>query len=343
MLKSFRGDTIVYTINGPKRIDKIVESDFILNNKSSYSKIKDIIKDKNKNKIYKLKLHNNIDNFMLTKYTQIYCIQNIPYNININNIPKYITDESRISEPSYVSISNLTDFDYIGYPIPLFNIEKKCDEDFFRFYGILLYFNFNNIFKFDLNKNSNTVEFVKKYLDNNDIKFEENESINNNVIIIIDNNNLDKKFNNNYNDLNKKNSNSLVKGFLELSITDDNKSYLYYKTNNKNIVYIIKFLLFKFDVLISTFFYKDQNNNNISYYVIRIPKTKYITSCLNILYNQDYENNFNYFVYNNYIWSKIKNIEVVDYNNTVYMLLLENNITEYVTDIGIVNNIINYN
>lgn len=346
MLKSFRGDTIIYTNNGPIRIDKITNGDLVLNNKGTYTKVKEIVKNKNNKKIFKLKLHNNIDNFMLTKNTQIYSIQNIPYNLNINKIPNHIEFESTKSNPQYVPISELTDFDYIGYPIPEFNMDDNTvNEEFFRFYGILLYFNFNNILKFNSIKNKNTIQFVRSFLNNNKIKYEENESTNNNILLIIieENSNIDKNFNNIYNNINKINSLALLTGFLETSINEENKQFFYYKTNSKNIVYIIKFLLLKFGILISTFFYKDQNNNNISYYVIRIPKTKFIAECLKITYNDDNENNFNYFVYNNYIWSKIKNIEIIDYINTVYMLLLEDNIKEYVTDIGLVNNIIKYN
>jgi hypothetical protein len=359
MLKSLKGDTIIYSFNGPKRIDTISIDDYVLTNKASYSKVIDIIKNNNLKKNYKVKINNNIDSFILTKYTELYSIQNIPYDINIKDIPEYI-DYNLQSLPKYNPIYKLTDFDYIGYTIPPFidniilenkSISSNPDNlDYYRFYGLLMYFNFNKIFKIDIDKHIKVVEFIRNYLNIHYISYTEN--ITKTILFIdFDNTNIDKKFNINYNNLNKECSIELLKGFLELAVENDNKPYIYYKTANKNNIYIIKFLLMKFEILISTIFYNNSNennkgfdkNNNKTNYIIRIPKTKFICDLFNITFKPEFVENINYFIYNNHIWTKIKNISEIDSKTVVYMLKLENDMAHYITDIGNTNNIIIYN
>lgn len=338
MLKSFRGDTLVYTKLGTKRIDNIKEEDEVLTKNGDYKKVLALIKDLNKKLLFKVKLHNNIDNFMLTKYAQLLSITNIPYDIDNKDIISFIENTNSNCYINYNNISELSDFDYVAYTIPTFNEkESEYNSEFYRYYGILFYFNFNNILKFDINKNKDTINFIKNYLTNNDISFKEissDESISYNI------NHNYKKFNIDYCDLNKECTLELLKGFIELSIVQDNKPFIYYKTINKSVIYIIKFLLLKLGILISTF-YKDQNN--IAFYFIRIPKTEIICSLFNLNYNPEHINSFNYFIYKNYIWTKIKGISNIDYKGPVYMLSLEDDCTEYLTDIGITNNIIKYN
>lgn len=354
MLKSLKGDTIIYTLNGPKRMDTVTLDDYILNNTSSYSKVVEIIKNNNLKKNYKIKLNNNIDSFILTKYTELYSIQNIPYDILVKDIPDYI-DYNSHSLPKYNPVYKLTDFDFIGYTIPPFNTtntDKNIPDnlDYYRFYGLLMYFNFNKIFKIDIDKHIKIVEFVRNYLNINNITYTEN-IIKTILFIEFDNTTIDKKFNINYNNLNRECSIELLKGFLELTIENDNKPYIYYKTANKNIIYIIKYLLMKLGILISTIFYNNSNDTNYkgdknnvkTNFIIRVPKTNFICELFNITFKPEYIENINYFIYNNHIWTKIKNIIEVDTKSIVYMLKLENNMAHYITDIGNTNNIINYN
>ena len=124
MLKSFRGDTIIYTLYGPLRIDNLKKDNFVLDNKGNYVKILNIDKKFIKSTIYKIKLHDSFENSYLTKKCKILAIQNVPCELKNNEIKKYIEEDTRNSKPTFITINNLTDFDYIGYPIPSFNEEN---------------------------------------------------------------------------------------------------------------------------------------------------------------------------------------------------------------------------
>lgn len=342
MLKSFRGDTIIYTIYGPSRIDNLKKDDMVLNNDGNYSKVLDISKNHIKSSIYKIKLHNSFDNSYLTKKCKILAIQDVPYELKNNEVKKYIENETRNSKPAYITINNLTDFDYIGYPIPSFN-EETYDEtpDYYRFYGLVASSGFCSNFLLDINKNKDTLKFIKDFLLSRNINYD--EKINNNDILLsFSSNNLNiTKFNFKYNNLNKECSTALFKGLIELYIKDNNteKPYIYYKTNFKFYVYIFKFLFMKFGGLISVFFYKDASDENISYYVIRIPYNSFIKNLFNDNINATDDDNYNYFTHNNIIWAKVKSINTIPYIGAIYSITTENNI--FTTDIGIINNIDN--
>ena len=373
MLKSFRGDTIIYTKNGTSRIDNLSINDLILDDNGDYVKILNISKENLKAKMYKIKLHINTDNIFLTKKCKILAIQDVPYDLKNNDIKKYIYNETRNSRPKYISVNDLTDFDYVGYPIPNFSDENHGNPpEFYRFFGLVVNSGFSNNFLLDINKNKDTLGFIKDYLTAKDINYDE-KCKDTQVLISYSNDAFNiTKFNYEYNNLNKESSIALLKGLLELNIKDNNvssKPFIYYKTNYKIYTYIFKFLLIKFGVLPSVFHYKDLHDNNISYYIIKIPFNSIIK---NILYSNDFDINnsrdyndddnipdesgesneiidsandvnkddkYNYFVYNNIIWTKVKSVSTVPYNGLVYSLTTDKNI--FTTDIGIINNIDN--
>jgi hypothetical protein len=361
MLKSFRGDTIIYTKNGTSRIDNLSVNDLVLDNNGQYVKILNISKENLKAKMYKIKLHINSDNIFLTKKCKILAIQDIPCELKNNDIKKYVYNETRNSRPKYIHVSDLTDFDYVGYPIPNFSDETHGNPpEFYRFLGLVINSGFSNNFLLDINKNKETFGFIKDYLTSRDVSYDENYK-DTQVLISYQSDALKiTKFNYEYNNLNKESSIALLKGLLELNIKDNilSKPFIYYKTNFKIYTYIFKFLLIKFGILPSIFHYKDLHDNNISYYIIKIPFNsiiKYIINSNDIELEEDNEivveddtidendntrdDKYNYFVYNNILWTKVKSINTVPYNGLVYSLSTDNNI--FTTDIGLINNIDN--
>lgn len=362
MLKSFRGDTIVYTLYGPSRIDNLKKDDMVLDNNGKYVKILNIDKKFIKSSIYKVKLHDSFDNSYLTKKCKVLAIQDVPYDLKNNEVKKYIEEETRNSRPTFITINNLTDFDYIGYPIPSFTEENYGETpDYYRFYGLVTSSGFSNNFLLNINKNANTLNFIKSFLTSRNIQFDE-KKINSNVLLSYESNILNiTKFNFKYNNLNKECSIELFKGLIELYIKDNNakKSYIYYKTNLKYYVHILKFLFMKFGYLISVFFYKDDADSNISYYVIKLPYNSFIKNLFNsseftessenseelnvdkniAIHNDTDNDKNNYFIYNNIIWSKVKSINIIPYSGYVYSLSTENNM--FLTEIGVINNIDN--
>jgi intein/homing endonuclease len=377
MLKSFRGDTIIYTKNGTSRIDNLSVNDLLLDDNGDYVKILNISKDNLKAKMYKIKLHINSDNIFLTKKCKILAIQDVPCDLKNNDVKNYIYNETRNSRPKYININDLTDFDYVGYPIPRFSDENHGNPpEYYRFFGLVVNSGFSNNFLLDINKNKDTLGFIKDYLTSKDVSYDEKYKDTQVLISYPQDAFKITKFNYEYNNLNKESSIALLKGLLELNIKDNNilsKPFIYYKTNYKIYTYIFKFLLIKLGVLPSVFHYKDLHDNNISYYIIKIPFNSIIK---NILYSSDIDVNnidnddkdiitddavdkgganddndgndvndankddkYNYFIYNDIIWTKVKSINIVPYNGIVYSLTTDRNI--YTTDVGVINNIDN--
>ena len=86
-----RGDLLVYTNNDIKRIDKLTETDIILNYNLDNVEIDSIDRKNVKNYyLYKIKTNNNIDNYYLDANNSIYCIQNIPYDLKANDCVNFI-------------------------------------------------------------------------------------------------------------------------------------------------------------------------------------------------------------------------------------------------------------
>ncbi len=300
-----RGDLLIYTNNGIKRIDKLTKADNIYTNNFEYAEIDEIIKTNVKNYyVYKIKTFHNIDNYYLGGTNKIYCIQNIPYDLKIKDCPNYIQSNIRNCSPSFVNISNITEFDYIGFPyITEPQIEEPIsDEDKYRFQGLVLLkqsvFNLNNTL------NKNTIGFLNKYLHNNNIPF---EIFNNNITTTI-------KFNlddiqllsmTEINNLTYSQIKILVKGFEELNST--------ITTTNKALFFQLKNIYFKIGILLSA----NYMNNS---YIIKIP-----------------QNDNNYFIYDDYIWFKIKRIirSPDKYTGQLMTLKLKNN-DNYLSEIGVI-------
>ena len=315
-----RGDLLVYTNKDIKRIDKIVETDIILNSDLKNIEIENIEKKNVKNYyLYKIKTNNNIDNYYLDGNNSIYCIQNIPYDLKIKDCPTYIEDNSKYCNPSFKNVKDISDFDYIGFPYNQNEKnednkdenEKNQDEiDKYRFQGLLL-FN-NNKFELNNNLNRNTIGFLNKYLHNNNIKFELNDNNINSIITIDDLSTISILTNEELLNLSYTQTLYLLKGFNEINSSSIN-------ITDKYQFYLIKFLFMKLGFLVNANYNKITNN-----YVVKIPNINDTTS------------EKNYFIYNNFLWTKIKRIEKIEkYTGVLYKLNMKNN-ENYLSEIGVI-------
>ena len=311
-----RGDLLVYTNKEIKRIDKITETDIILNNNLNSIEIDNIEKKSVKNYyLYKMKTINNIDNYYLDANNKIYSIQNIPYDLKINDCVNYIQDNLKYCSPSFKNIKELSEFDYIGFPHYLNDNDNDKETitqdeiDKYRFQGLFLLF--NNKFDLNNNLNRNTIGFLNKYLHNNNIKFELNDNNINSIITINDLSSISLLTREELLNLSYIQTYHLLKGFNEINSS--------LNINNKNQFYLIKFLYMKLGYLISANYNKNTNN-----YIIKIPNIN------------DPNLEKNYFIYNNYIWTKIKRIEKIEkYTGVLYKLNMKNK-DSYLTEIGII-------
>ena len=326
MTNYIRGDLLLYTNKGVKRVDKLIKTDLI-HSINKYTEIDEINKNniKGYSYLFKIKTIHNIDNYYLSGNNKIYCIQNIPYELKMRDCPNFIEENKRICAPSFINVSDITDFDYIGYPFydvidstgneqsttesTTESTIESTTEDKYRFQGLILLLE-QYVFSLNNNLNKNTIGFLNRYLHNNNITY---EIFNNNITTTIKIN-LDEKDKMNILkqeeliNLSKQNTLYLIKGFMEINSVIN--------TINKNTFYLLKILFMKIGVLLNANYF----NNN---YVIKIPQSL------------DSTDN-NYFVYDNYIWSKIKKITKSDkYSGQLYNLIMKDN-NKYLTEIGLI-------
>jgi len=326
MSKLLRGDLLIITDKGLKRIDKIEKTDLILSvkdNKPIFEEIDEIEKKYvKKYKLNKIKLLNSIDNYYLNDNVKIKALQNIPANSKKNEIIDFL-NENQNKYITTTTINNLTDFDYIGFPIcdnyNSLNNDYSEEDDYYRFQGLLLLnydsYNLNNI------TNEKTIGFLTKNLFYNKIKYEIT-SDNTQTIIKFDKSSITKIVFEDILKLNKNKLFGLYKGLTEISTE--------IITTDKNLYYIIKYISLVFRILISCNFVNDK-------FIIKIPENDDTTNTYFIYDN--YKNKIilnNYFIYDNYIWNKIKYIKKVEVlKSNLYSLNLKNNMSIF-SDIGII-------
>jgi hypothetical protein len=310
MSNYIRGDLLVYTRKGIKRLDKLTKDDMIQDENNNYNEIGEITRMNIKNfYLYKIKTIHNIDNYYLGGTNKQLCIQNIPYDMRMKDCPTFIDENVGICSPTMVKVSEITEFDYIGYPYMKNDDiigELSVDEnDKYRFQGLILLQ--TGIFTLNNNINKNTIGFLNKYLHNNNIA---NEFFNNNITTTIKINieNIDVITAEEINNLSYDMIVQLIKGFIEINSVIN--------TTNKATFYLLKNLFMKIGILLNA----NYNNNN---YIIKIPQTLDIVDC-------------NYFIYKNYIWSKIKKITKSEkYTGLLYTITPKNNV-KMLTEIGII-------
>lgn len=303
MLKLYKGDLLVFTNNGFKNASEVTKNDLLLcvnkDGSTKYDEIEEITK------IYKKKYKlNKIDNYLINDNIELFSLKNIPSNIEINEINDYLEGYAK-NCIGLTKIGELSTFDYFGFPTINNNDNNdKYNEDHMRFIGLIT----NNYLNLNINKNKETIEFLKSYLTklniNYDIK-EEKEEINLKI-----NEELPKITPGFLFILSKKNLIDFYSGLIEL-----NRDIII-DINDKNLFLIIKYTCLLLGMSISSLF-KDGK------ILIKLPKK------INNLY-------YNYFNYDNYVWTKIRSIKKIqNYTGNLFYIKTKNN-NPYLTDIGFI-------
>ncbi len=314
MLKYLRNSFLIFTNNGLKKIEDINKNNgdkivIYKDGRYEYGEIDNIEKVYKKHyKLNKINFINSTSSFYINDNIEIKTIVNIPSSIeNTIDIPEYL-DYNKNRCIGMTRISNLSSFDYIGFPIN-FDIQMSVSNtnmnDYYRFMGLLLA---TSSLSFYINSDKEeTIKFITSFLDKNEIRYEIMEKDKKNIIKY--DNEMIKK-NMKIIDLNeiliihKEQLVEFVNGLVE------NESE--YVINNRDIYEIIKYACIRIGILTSSY-YKDDK------YHIKIYKNP----------------SKNHLIYDEYVWNKIRNIKKVDYNGFLYKLELMDN-CPYLTELGLI-------
>ena len=359
-------DTIVYSKNGFKRMDEITTDDYLITDDGTFKKVNQVIKNVKNEQIYKISNYASIDPLKCTKEHDILVIKT---NKNIQGDKLKSLLDRGIREAEFVPASELQKYNYMGYPIPTYEYDiPEFTEDICRLYGIMLgdgsiiSNNTTSRYQITLNNKSKleTKVFVIDFLVRNNIHYWINndceicftyntETINKFKITLehLYDENKNKRMKFEFLHLPKNKAAILLKGLME-SDGCQTSTGLWFTSTDKNLIYSVKYLFLRFGILTScqtidkvgqimSFNKKGKPiiSRKISYQ-LRIPKVQLIKD-FNIKTDFECQKQINYFEWNGILFTRINNIEMVNYEGEVYDFNMIDN-HNYLTDMGLVHN-----
>lgn len=295
MSKYLRGDLLVFSNRGLIRLDNLAKEDKILTLDKDNNYYYEEIEEISKIFKKKYKL-NKIDNFYLNNNIQVKAVKNIPFNYDLTNIHNLIYyDQSNYLQKS--SIGDLSDFDFLGFPLNLpLSHDNSYDNDYYRFQGLIL----TSYLKFNNEYDKSSIEFLEKYLKSREIPFEIRKE---GFSTLFDISNQRKIV---FDDIFKMTKDELTE-FINGIMENSNE----FNITDNEVFKIIKYTCMLLGMSLTSYF-KDGKNH------IKILKED--------------KNNF---IYDNFVWNKIRYIKKVDFTGNVYSLSLKTN-NFYLTEFGLI-------
>jgi len=355
-------DTLVYSRRGVIKVEEVSIDDELITKNGTFQKVLGISSHIVNKDLLKIKVTHSFEPSLVTEEHQIYAITGQSNILNYSIIKNRLIKE--IIKPEFISASELKEGDLMGFPIPRLIIDSVHDEEFFRFYGIII--GLGSVYKLnqdniifeiviEINKKEYLYNFIINFLINRDIEYLVNLEENNKIINIkwqenvnklpityndIYDENNDKIIKSEFLHLPKNKTLAILKGLLESSAYYSGEIYL--NIYSKSLAYSLKYIFLRLGILISGYFKLIDEaddtlgiTNSIYEYIIKIPKHFNLYS---IYGNKiEYSSIMNFTEYNNILWTRIKSIGKEYYNDMVYDFNMENN-HNYTTDMGLVHN-----
>lgn len=351
----FDKNTIIYTKYGPKKISNIYINDEVITYDGTYKKVKDIFKYKKNNIIlYQFKIYYSFNKVNCTPEHQIYILKNNNKDIfnNITDIKNKLNNNEIV--PSFISANKITETDLVCFPIPEDTNINNITDNICYLYGVIIGNGniINNNIILHLNSKHTKYKYLKEllitYLDelkDHIYKYDINELYYVTTITI-----------------RIKDSFPIKKEDIYINkIIRNNKKVIsekYMKLSNNKLLQILKGLIINKEVYYNNDIVEICNFNNIineqiRYILLKNQTLSYIqlfnnniklyfklnTIINNVLELKEYINNedINYFIHNNNIYTSIDKITTINFTGDVYDLSIENN-HNYLTHMGLVHN-----
>ena len=347
----FTPDTTVFSKRGVLRMDQVTPGDELITIDGTYKNVNSVSIIGVDDTILEIRTKYSLEPVKVTKEHEMYVIPKQTKGVNFDVIKNCL--EKNIVQPRYISASNLTTDDLVGYPIPVNVNDIDEDSDFCRFYGIMI--GDGHVSKrkncssqecgitLNMQSKSDTFLFCTKFLSSRNINYWVNDKIKSTVSIrwsvnmsklAIDYNsvysNSEKYIHSRLLNLPVTKSLALLKGLIE---TDgSNLKELYFHNTSKNVVMSVRHVLLRLGVLTSGYI-KDEVNRKMCY-VLRIPKHKNIASVINF---SPYEK-VGFFEHKGMLWSRISEITPIQYSGYVYDFNMMDNHNYTVANFGLVHN-----
>jgi ribonucleoside-diphosphate reductase alpha subunit len=321
----FVGSTIIYTKNGPKSIKNIIPNvDYVLTSNGTFKKVLGRIENEVEKKILKIKNAYTLESIKCTDEHQIYISR----------------DEGNTCK--FVSASELCINDYMVFPIPTeYQDNDVLTNDLCRLYGILLacgYYVKDGWYNISIHsKFKSTIEFLQKYLDihidsdSTQFKFKHNFPIKHEWIYPLQ---KTKAIHPMFLNLPVSKLIHVLYGIFETKINLNNcQQYIYFVNSNRMFIESIRYAFLRLKTL--TFGNKLFKSNA---YYLKIPINENIIELTKLFGIQhDDDHTIQWIEKDNFLMSKIKSINSVQFKGTVYDLQIDEN-HNYTTHMGLVHN-----
>lgn len=363
----FTPDTMVFTLQGPKRMDEVVRGEQLVTIDGSFKSVNGIVKNIVDKEILEIKTKYAFETIKVTPEHEMYVIENQRKCLNFDIIRNRLN--KGIVVPKFKAAKDLTTSDMVGYPIPKYECDYNFDADFCRFYGIMIGDGSISLrgptlsaheYKVHLNNTSktDTAQFVEAYLTNKGIHFWSNKCTDRDVYSIGWTNQAcgvsyedlyrdgEKSIHPKFLHLPKHKTVSLIYGLME---TDGHVGKeLYFHSTSYQVAHSFRYLLLRLGSLSSGYVKDDigkghyivRRNGDVSYietkkvmYVIRVPKTSVMAQ----LFGLEMEYNC-FFTHNDVIWSRVNSIDRAHYCGDVYDFNMIDNHNYTIASFGLVHN-----
>jgi len=355
----FTPETMIYTIDGVKHISDVGIGDKVLGSDGAYHDVNLPVRHEYNGKMLKIQIKNAIDEINITYEHQVFALKEQNKGLNYSIIKNRL--DKNYAKAEFYDAQELTIGDFLVFPIPTYeNDMPQFTEDDCRMYGILLgdgniSASASGVSLSTLTK-QNTIDFVKIYLTENGIKFNEYNYDTNCIQIKwssarpgfkftkaqlydVDNN---KKVDSKFIHLPINKIKKIILGILETDGCIGEKEITLELTSN-SIIESVRYMLLRMGALSSG--YKRNRIGNVSSYknittkketsVLRIPR---ILEIMELFPNAPKSEYFTHLKHNGFIYSRIESISDYDYNGIVHDFEIEGTHDYTIAHMGIAHN-----
>jgi ribonucleoside-diphosphate reductase alpha chain len=355
----FTPDTLVYTMEGVKRIEDIGIGDKVLGSDGNFHNVNLPVRHQYNGKMLKIQIKNAIDEISITPEHQVFALREQKKGLNFTIIKNRL--DKQITKPEFCDAKDLTLDDFLVYSIPTYeNDMPQFTEDDCRMYGILLgdghISSAASGVSLSTLKKQNVIDFVKIYLTERGIKINEYKNDANCIQIkwssaspgfkftraqLYDSDN-NKKVDSKFIHLPINKIKKIIKGILETDGCIGEKE-ITLEISSNSIIESVRYMLLRMGGLSSG--YNRNRIGNVSSYknittkketqVLRIPRIPEIMELFPDAPKGEY---FTYLKHGSFIYSRIESISEFDYNGVVHDFEISETHDYTVSHMGIAHN-----
>lgn len=174
----FTPDTVVFTRDGPKAIEDVSVTDYVLSSTGEWKQVHMPVRHEYNGKMLEIQVKNAVYPVRVTPEHQVLVLQGQAKGLNFDVIRNRL--EKGLAKPEFQDAKDLLEGDFLVFPIPQGEVDlEQISEEDCRFYGIMLGDGYISSAASGVCLNSTTkvgvVEFVKNYLENRGVKVNQYE------------------------------------------------------------------------------------------------------------------------------------------------------------------------